>query len=297
MNYIRKHWRGEFSLSISFWINVFLIGIITAWLNYWFTESSLFTHPVIAARFTLIIIFIKLCFVWPWQIVGLWRACKKHVVAHGRSFWTRTVQIIVVIVIISILGVISSSWREGKDLYQVGFQKDRWPDYTLILRNNDSLIHLDGGLRFGVSKDVAVILKNNPSIKGIILDSNGGSIYEGRELSMMILSYGLDTYSLKGCYSAGTMAFISGTNRFLATGANLGFHKYHAVYESLLEPEVVKEEQGKDLHFFEHRGINREFLEKIYAASHKDVWIPSIDELLDAGVIHGVINPSDLIKD
>src|SRR2546423_560451 len=29
----------------------------------------------------------------------------------------------------------------------------------------------------------------------------GGYIYEGRELSKLIFTYGLDTYSLKGCYS------------------------------------------------------------------------------------------------
>jgi hypothetical protein len=119
-------------------------------------------------------------------------------------------------------------------------------------------------------------------------------IYEGRELSKLILVYGLDTYSLKGCYSAGTMAFISGTNRFLGTGASLGFHQYHLHYEDIDKFVNLKKEQEKDLRIFKRKGIKKEFLEKLYATSSEDLWFPSRDELLSAGVIHGVVNPSDL---
>ncbi|MBO1223489.1 MAG: PDZ domain-containing protein [Candidatus Scalindua sediminis] len=293
MNYIRKHWRGELSLAISFWVNVFLINLIIVFLNKWFTQSSPINHPVIAARASIIIVVLNL-FIYAWQIVGLWRACNRHVDVNGRAFWARTAQIIVVLGLIATLGNINSYWGIYKELYQLGFQKDTTPDYSLTLKNNDSLIHLEGGLRFGVSKDVAALLKDHPDMKGIILDSVGGRTYEGQELSKLILVYGLDTYSLKGCYSAGTMAFISGTNRFLGIGANLGFHQYHTDYENLDEFVDLKEAQDEDLRIFKRKGIKREFLEKLYDTSPEDLWYPSIDELLSAGVIHGVVNPSDL---
>lgn len=293
MNYIRKHWRGELSLAISFWFNFCLINIIIVFLSKWFDQSSPINHPVISARVSIIIVIIAL-FIYAWQIVGLWRACNRHVAVNGRAFWARTSQAIVVLGLIVNLGSIISYWGIYKELYQLGFQKDTTPAYSLTLKNNDSLIHLEGGLRFGVSKDVAALLKDHPDAKGIILDSIGGRIYEGQELSKLILIYGLDTYSLKGCYSAGTMAFISGTNRFLGTGANLGFHQYSMDYENLDEFVDMEGEQEEDLRIFKRKGVKREFLEKLYDTSPEDLWYPSIDELLSAGVIHGVVNPSDL---
>ncbi|MGR3174409.1 MAG: tetratricopeptide repeat protein [Candidatus Scalindua sp.] len=161
--------------------------------------------------------------------------------------------------------------------------------YSLTLRDNDSLIHLEGRLKRGVSRYVAALLKDNPDIKGIILDTIGGRSYEGWELSKLILIYSLDTYSLKGCYSAGTIAFISGEKRFLGTGANLGFHQGYNFSESGLEKE-----QEEVLRIFKRKGVKKEFLDKIHDTSHEDIWRPSIDELLSAGVIHGVVNPSDL---
>jgi curved DNA-binding protein CbpA len=293
LNYICKHWRGELSLAISFWVNVCLINIIIMSLVNWFVQNSPIDHPVISARVIFIIVISSL-FVFTWQIVGLWRSCDRHVVVSDRAFWARTAQAMVVLCLVANLGNIASYWGIYKEVYQVGFQKDTTPAYTLSLRKNDSLIHLEGGLRFGVSKDVASLLKGNPDIGGIILDCSGGRIYEGRELSKLILIYGLDTYSLKGCYSAGTVAFISGTNRFLGTGATLGFHQYHMGYDRLDEFVDVEEEQEKDLLIFKRKDIKKEFLEKLYTSSAEDLWFPSREELLSAGVIHGVVNPSDL---
>ncbi len=291
-NYFCKHWRGELSLAISFWVNIFLINIALLFLNYWLALSSPINHPVISARVTIIIVIIRLL-IFAWQIVGLWRACVRHVATNGRAFWARTAQAIVVLGLIAFLGSISAYWGAYKALYQVGFQGDATYAYTLTLRNNDSIIHLEGGLKFGASKDVAALLKDHPDAKGIILDCVGGRVFEGRELSKLILVYGLDTYSLKGCNSAGTIAFISGTNRFLGTGATLGFHHYQADY-NLAEFIDLNKEQEEDLRIFKRKGIKKEFLEKLYTASSEDLWFPSRDELLSAGVIHGVVNPSDL---
>ena len=73
-------------------------------------------------------------------------------------------------------------------------------------------------------------------------------------------------------------------------GANLAFHRYHLDYRNV---EDIEKEQEKDLHIFRLKGIKQEFIEKLYDASHEALWIPSIDELLSAGVIHGVLDPSD----
>jgi len=255
IKYILKHWRGELSLAISYWVNLILIQGIATFLVNWFAQSSPINHPVIAARVGIIIVIIVL-FIYIWQIVGLWRSCNRHVAVYGKAFWARTAQVLVVFGLIATLGNLASYGRIYREYYQLGFQKDTTPAYSLALRKDDSLIHLEGGLKFGVSKDVAALLKDHPDVKGIILDCDGGWIYEGRELSKLILIYGLDTYTLEGCYSAGTIAFISGTNRFLGTGANLGFHQYSMRYENPRELADMEGEQEEDLRIFKRKGVN-----------------------------------------
>ncbi len=131
-------------------------------------------------------------------------------------------------------------------------------------------------------------------VKGIILDSAGGRIYEGRELSKIILINGLDTYTLNGCYSACGTAFISGNKRYIAKGANLAFHQYHLGGKNLDPYADVSSEQQNDLKIYQRRGISQGFIDKIFKAKQNDLWYPTIEEMLDAGVVHEVVNSSSI---
>lgn len=247
-----------------------------------------------ASQVTITYVFIALTIVYPWQIIGLWRSANRHLEETKKGFWARAVKVLVVLGILGTLGNLNISWPIYKDLYQIGFGKDEYGDYRVELVDDGLLIHLQGGLGFGISKEVNHLIAKNPNIKGIILDSHGGRIYECRELSKIILINGLDTYTLKGCYSACSMAFISGNKRYLGIGANLAFHQYSSGAKSL-DPYVdVPSEQRKDLIIFQRRGISQDFIDRIFRAEQDDLWYPTIDEMLSAGVIHGIVNSSDL---
>ena len=295
MGYIRKHWRGEFSLAVSFWINVFLFNcMISLFLAFLFWNEPI-KNPVTYARVVISFLVFVLAIVYPWQIIGLWRSCNRHIETSSKRFWARTAQVLVVLGFISTLGNLASSWPMYQDLLRLGFGEDEDGNYSLKLEKNNTLIHLQGGLGFGVSKEVGQLLRKYPEVKGIILDSYGGRIYEGRELSKLISAYDLDTYSLEGCYSAATTAFISGRKRFLGIGANLAFHQYRMDYESFDALIDIEEEQAKDLLLFQQQGVKSEFLDRIFYTDHDDLWYPTVDEMLDAGVIHGIVNTSDLL--
>jgi hypothetical protein len=292
--YILRHWRGELSLAISFWVNVFLINIGIRIFEAWLTEAPPIENPVLASQFTITYVFLSLAIVYPWRIIGLWRSANRHIEETKKRFWPGAVKVLVVLGLLGTLGKLSMSWPVYKDLYQIGFGKDEYGDYRVDLIDDGSLIHLKGGLGFGISKEVRRLIAKNPNVKGIILDSIGGRIYEGRELSKIILINGLDTYTLKGCYSACGMAFISGNKRYLANGANLAFHQYNSGAKSL-DPYVdIPSEQKKDLMIYKRRGISQDFIDRIFTAKQDDLWYPTIDEMIVAGVIHEVVNPSTL---
>lgn len=260
----------------------------------WLTEASPIENLVVASQVSITYIFIALAGVYPWQIIGLWRSANKHVEATKKGFWPVAVKVLVVIGFLGTLGNINVSWPLYKNLYQIGFGKDEYGDYQVELTDHGNLIHLKGGLGFGISKEVEELVTKNPNVKGIILDSFGGRIYEGRELSKIILINGLDTYTLKGCYSACGSAFISGNKRFLAKGANLAFHQYKSGAQSLDLYIDMPAEQKKDLRIYQSRGISQEFIDGIFKANKDDLWYPTITEMLNSRVIHEVVNPSNL---
>jgi hypothetical protein len=46
---------------------------------------------------------------------------------------------------------------------------------------------------------------------------------------------------------------------------------------------------------FQQQGVKRDFLDRIFHTDRDDLWYPTVDEVLDAGVIHGIVNTSDLL--
>ena len=50
----------------------------------------------------------------------------------------------------------------------------------------------------------------------------------------------------------------------------------------------IAAEQNKDREFYRSQEIKEEFLDRVFAASHTDLWFPSEEELLEAGVVHTI---------
>jgi len=73
---------------------------------------------------------------------------------------------------------------------------------------------------------VEVLIKENPQLSFVILESPGGQIYEGRGLSRLFTKHQLDTYSYKECSSACATAYIGGKQRYPGSNDEIGFHQY-----------------------------------------------------------------------
>lgn len=300
MNYIRKHWRGELPLGVSFWINLILLNVVIRLIIYYFySYIIILENPVIMAREFIIFSAFTFFILYPWQIIGLWRSCNNHIKKCGRRFWARTGQIIVVLGLIASLMDIMEKGPDYKENFQISFEKDtKLKDHTLTQEKNNTLIHLQGYLCYGISKEVAHLLKKSPKVEGIILDSLGGRPYEGRALAKLITTYGLDTYSFTGCYSAATTAFIGGKNRFLVRGANLAFHQARYSSKNLgVSNTRTKKEEAEEVLIFQRQGVKKEFTDKMFNTPSDDLYYPKYSELLKAGVIHKIIKFSEIMPE
>jgi len=181
-------------------------------------------------------------------VVGLLNACGRHLLKHGHVIRVRAVQAIAIFSLmatfIHILETVQSLIVLKNNADKESAITIKAPD-VLSLTKDGRFIHLKGAIDFGVTKDVTQLLTTHPEVTGIILDSSGGIVYEGRGLFKIIKEHGLDTYCFKNCSSACTIAFVGGAGRFLGENAKIGFHQYQHDSDKVNPVVNIKDEQKK----------------------------------------------------
>ena len=284
--YFIKHWRGNHSLSKSFWVNNVALNVLLAiFVAYWTFAGPRTEDPVFLARVILTFSVAGYVLIYPWQFVGLWRSANRYTIEKTRTFWPRVVKLLIILGVLGSLVELTLERQSYEDLYHHSFQLTKEHNYDVTLEGNT--IFLDGDLDYGISEDVEKIILDNPNVDSIVLDSDGGLLYEGSELSVLILTNSLNTYTSKGCSSACTIAFISGNRRYISKGARLGFHQYsYYRKQSTIEKLASFDLQQDDANLFRKRGVSEEFIDMMYQAPPDDMWYPSYGELFKYGLVH-----------
>ena len=286
LNYIKQHWQGRSSLAQAFWLNLVVLFAALDLIERFVFPPYVEDEGVVAVAVILYVIVVKLI-VYPWQVVGVLRACDLRIKSgSGRSWATAAQMALVVSLAVTLITTIET--YQKLQIFNRNLELKAMPlpelEYSLNLVEQGKLIHLQGPFQIGITRKVEELLAQHPEVVGIILDSEGGQIYEGRGLARLIREYELQTFSLEKCLSSCTTAFVAGATRTLGTNARLGFHQYKTY--SLIPSVNVENEQAKDMAIFVKQGVSPEFLDKIFMYPPDKMWWPEIDELVTAGVVH-----------
>ena len=146
-------------------------------------------------------------------------------------------------------------------------------------------LEFSGGMGTGAANDLARALDDNPGVHVVHLNSPGGLVAEGRQMFDLINGHLLITTTDRYCFSACTLAFLGGRQRYLAPGARLGFH---GEFSDTADASHVEAAQRQDMVTMLSLGVASDFVDKAFAAPKDRIWIPSASELEDAHVITGV---------
>ena len=286
LNYINQHWQGNFSLAQAFWVNLVVLFFALGLLERFIFPPYIENEIAVTAAVIIYFIVVKLI-IYPWQVVGVLRACDLRIKSNTGRSWATAAQVALVMSLAATLLATIETYQSLQVFKRnLILEETSLPEplYSLDLIKQDTLIHLRGPFQIGITQRVADLIEQYPEITGIILDSEGGQIYEGRGLARLIREKKLQTFSLDKCLSSCTTAFVAGTTRTLGTNARLGFHQYKTY--SLIPSINVEKEQSKDMAIFVMQGISPEFLEKVFIHPPESMWWPEIDELVGAGVVH-----------
>jgi len=287
-NYIIQHWWGKISLTRAFWVNLVLVFIVLQIAQQFLFPPFIENEVAVTSVVIIYLIVVKLI-IYPWQLVGVLRVCNHCIRSDSGRAWASVAQFALVASLAATLVTTLETYQSLQIFKQNLLQKAipmEQPLYSLDLIEGGTLIHLRGPFQIGITNKVEELINRNSGISGIILDSVGGQIYEGRGLARVIREHGLRTYSLDHCLSSCTTAFIAGTERTLGANAKLGFHEY--ITHSIIPSVNVNNEQAKDMAIFLKQGVSPWFLEKMFNQPPQGMWWPEVDELLDAGVVQQV---------
>jgi hypothetical protein len=177
---------------------------------------------------------------------------------------------------------------------------------TLDMRVEEPGYDFDGGLDAYDETEVISYLFDHPEINTLRVTGPGGYGPAGRAISDYLMKHSINTVAFGECDSACARIFLGGKSRMLAPGATLGFHRPWIDRETekrFYEANRLKKKWDdafdyvpwiydvaigdvvEGITFLRSRGVDMDFILKIYSTSSYDMWEPSRDELLGAGVL------------
>ena len=287
-NFITKHWRGQYSLGVAYWVVGILSNLVAVFAILLASQFMLTAVP-----FVPLSIFIFFVCVWTalialavWQAVGIWRsATRRRIARHAagkRAFWPVAAKVAVCLggVQLVTLLVKTAIPQVAEGARMAFFGDPSIPAYTMRVLNSGAEAEIIGGIKYGVTADLEKLLDTYSDVRILHLDSIGGRIGEGKKLNALIRAHALDTYVEGKCLSACTLAFVAGKQRILRKSGSLGFHRGAF-------PGSQAKDLGSDVErdIYSAAGITTAFIDKALATANSDMWRPTEAELLAAKVV------------
>jgi hypothetical protein len=172
-------------------------------------------------------------------------------------------------------------------------------------------IFVAGEMVLGSYRKFARVLKSAPAVRTVHLGSPGGIVLEGFLMSALVRERKLNTYVESGCSSSCTQVLVAGVDRAVAPSAKVGFHASATVVETTDDapeggsvvpsgggdknqtagkssPENLTPDENDDLVFklsFVRSGIDQSFITRAFTTPHRDMWYPSVADMVVARVL------------
>ena len=290
-NFILNHWRGLYSLGVSYWVCGFIITVISTFgviaIQAAFAIDDGY-QPVLIF-FALVCTWLFLAVVTVWQLVGVWRSANRTIEQRHTLGWAGVAKFMVLIGALRTVAVFGdSALPQLGETYRMGIMGDpNLPAYSMRIMRNGTEVEITGGFKYGLTDDFIKILKASPQIAVVHLNSIGGRIGEAIKLNRVIRGAGLKTYVSNLCASACTVAFAGGTERWVYQSGILGFHGPEFPG---LSQEDLNAASANQRDIMIRSGYKATFVTKALAVPSKDLWKPTISELQAANVITSVSN-------
>jgi hypothetical protein len=157
--------------------------------------------------------------------------------------------------------------------------------YAIRVLPDGTVVEISGSFSAAMVPDFVAALAQAPQVRTVRLESPGGYVQPAIAVAKIIRTRGLDTYVVRLCVSACTLAFLGGHQRYLAPDARLGFHQAQA-------PGVPPEQVDLTMRqAYGGSGLPADFIDHVLQTPPRAMWFPTRDQLRDAGITTGAPPP------
>lgn len=282
-NYVLDHWRGALSLPVSYWINGSLIyGLGGTLLFIWFAGFSNEFQSIQIKAALAVLAALGVIMLWLWSAVGIWRSADNHSKRGGSVGWAGVAKAMVIVGAFGSFNRIIESFPTWNETVHLATGHDSIGQ-NAVSTAQDDIIAIDGYLALGSASDFQKILEATPKVRSVNITSNGGRVGEAKQIADMIRSHHLDTIAGGNCFSACTVILLAGERRSAMPGARLGFHQ--GSYPGLNASEFPALNDGMR-EALQARSVDPRFVDRAFQATSTEIWIPTEDQLFDAGVLN-----------
>ena len=225
-SYWGRHWRGHLPLAQTYWLNGFLTNMVIAGLGLAFMalEHTGRSLRLISVGFLLYVMLALIA--RGWSLVGRWRSAGRHAARGGTPGWGTVARVMVVFGLLATLGQMPSLALQAKEYGLIAVGRDPMgPLAAITLDESGKSLEVKGPLSAGVADRFEEVLNSAPGTRTIMLDSDGGRIFEALRMAELIRARGLDTRVERNCASACTLILLAGKDRSAHRFAQIGFHQ------------------------------------------------------------------------
>jgi len=280
--YIARHWRGDLSLPQAYWVNGFLLNML---LTVVVLSSSAYlenTYSPKASILLLVLLPVIPLIIIPWQVVGIWKSANRHTKRGGRGIWAILAQIAVLFGVLRAVAEWGGLIPVYSKIIAENSAEDPQPRANLVVSSDGTVLTVEGFIGSGLSKRFDQVLAKNPGVRVVQLNSIGGWVKEGHGLGKSIRANALITVVDRGCFSACTLAFLGGKERWITDRGRLGFHAPHrdGLTSGQLADLIAQERTA-----LRGLGVPEEFASRAMATSHESMWYPKKAELKQNKII------------
>lgn len=287
-NYFVRHWRGQLSLPVSYWVNGFLLTFLLV-RSFTAIETSDLAEGLGAHSTGLLLLstFLLTIACSVWQGVGVWRSADRHPSRGGSKGWATVAKVMVVLGLIRTLAYLVGHAPVIQDGMFLALGHDRTRPFQLRMVNGNQ-VEFSGGIPFGATDALKNLLDTTPGVRVVQLNSSGGRVSEGDRLRQLITARGLVTYTDQTCASACVLAYMGGNERYLGPSGKLGFHQ--ASVAGMAGRSGNREGTERFRRVLLERGVRSSFVDRALATPASNMWYPSAHELLDAHVVTRIMD-------
>lgn len=288
-NYLVRHWRGQLPLWVSYWVNgvlmtlgaLLFVRVAALW------SSEVENNYVVLA--TLASAWLATVGLQTWLSVGIWRSASRPGADGNVSSWGPLAKVGVVLGIARLAFAFGS---EGRPALATALEHGRWLEqrgrWTIRVLRDGTELELTGGIGPGFARELAGALDRAPAARLVHLNlASGGLVLEAQKGRDLLAQRGLSTYVSASCQSACTVLFMGGRRRYLKKGAQLGFHVGAAA--GMSERDLA----GVQRKAWIAAGVSADFAERVVKTPVAEMWFPTEEELVQAGVVTEVTSGAD----